>query len=132
MIYLNIDPERPEALFLDTFLTAQKNLRFFFQKLPKEIEDLAYEFRDLVMRRGLKGEASYEMKETVRTFSLDPKYKWISGHSVDRKFTIKVQIETHSVYHNDTETERKLVVWEDNVYLSSPNINILPWDREKK
>lgn len=117
---------------MDLYQEAQLALGHFFAQLPKEVEDLAYEFRDLVMKRSAVSWVNYETTETVRVFFRDPKTKYATyGSSVDRKFVVQIKAETHSIYHNDSETIYTLQVSESNPRFSIINNWLLPWERKK-
>lgn len=122
MIYRNVNPEvaAKYKVGLDVLL---KHLR----TLPPQIEDLAYEFKQLISKRN-QTDAIYELKETVR--ELFQRDNWItSSFSIDREFTIQVKIHSYSIYHNDTATDYDLTVFETNHLLNTPTVHRLPWEK---
>jgi len=105
-------------------------LRAQLAVVPPDIYDWAYAFRDFLEEHyGTQPSGDYKQSiSTGRHFPLSEKW---TAQSLYVTYTVEVEVETHSVYHDDTETTRTI-----SLTVKRPMFDdfrtVLPWKRENK
>lgn len=109
----------------ETILTELRNQLL---EVPKDVVNWAYEFRDFT-ERWYPGDRDMSLTCT-RRFNLRGNYY---GQSIYPVYTVRVHVETRSVYHNDTETTETLTIAVDAPFVNgfnSPKVYL--WNRKEQ
>lgn len=92
--------------------------------LPQEVIEAAYAYRDFLVKH-----FPHNFKNTIH-LGVYESYGVYSSGGIDRKFEVTVEVETRSVYHNDTETTRTISIKETNSLFPANSLrHNFPWHR---